>query len=66
MKLLTLHRLASSLSTLYKSMRNRHKTGQNCPTQMTTMFFDFATENTVKTSFLEIVNGIHRFIASVR
>jgi hypothetical protein len=32
-----------------------------------TMFFDFATENTEKNKlFLEIVNGIHRFIASVR
>ncbi len=32
----------------------------------TTMFFDFATENTEKNEFfLEIVNGIHRFIACV-
>ncbi len=57
MKRLTLHRLASSLHRCQHYInpcRNRHKTGQNCPNTnvkaKTTMFFDFARENTEKTN----------------
>jgi hypothetical protein len=64
-----LHCLASSLHRCQHYLnpcRNRHKTLSNTNVKAkTTMFFDFATENTEK-FFLVIVNGIHRFIASVR
>jgi hypothetical protein len=47
MKRLLLQHLASSLSTLYKFMQNRYKTGQNTYVKaMTLMFFGFVTEIT--------------------
>jgi hypothetical protein len=70
MKRFTLHCLASSLHRCQHYInrcRNRHKTGQNTYVKAkTTMFFGFATETMEITNFLEIANGIHRFIASMR
>jgi hypothetical protein len=60
MKCLMLHRLASSLSTLCKSMKKSPENGAKLSNTYvkakTTMFFSFATEITI---FLEIDNAIH-------
>jgi hypothetical protein len=63
---LSTHFIASSLSTLYKSMKkspeNRAKLSNTYVKAKTTMFFGFAAE--IK-NFWEIANGNHRFIASM-
>jgi hypothetical protein len=69
MKRLTLHSLASSLHRCQRYInpcRNRRKTGRTVPNTnvkaKTTMFFDFATENTEQTnSFWKL---LMEFIAS--
>jgi hypothetical protein len=67
MKRLTLHRLTSSLSTLYKSMQtlqlNRAK--HVCEGKDDDIFWLCKENYPEITNFLEIANGIHRFYALI-